>query len=343
MDSFARLAPDERAEALGETAARRGIAAALIVEKDFWVCWTLKRLFGLTDVGADMIFKGGTSLSKAYGAIERFSEDIDISIDRKALGFAGDRDPSAPGVGSNARKALLDELQTTVASHVTDTLLPRLREAVATQLEADTWSVEPSADDPQTLNFTYPPSLTETDYANLGYVSPQVRIEFGGRSDHWPAEDARIVPYVAEEFPDLFAAPECTVKTLSAERTFWEKATILHAEHHRPAGKALGERISRHYYDLAMLARSPVRARALEQIELLEAVANHKTHFFRAAWAKYDEARPGSLRLLPSEDLRSALQADYAKMGEMIFGEPPSFDSVLETLAGLEAEINTLS
>jgi hypothetical protein len=138
----------------------------------------------------------------------------------------------------------------------------------------------------------------------------------------------------------LFSEPDVAVTSLLAKRTFWEKATILHAEYHRPAEKALPDRYSRHYYDLAMLAQSPVRGEALADLALLDQVVRHKETFYPSGWARYDLARVGSLRLVPPDERRAALERDYRSMRVMIFGEPPTFDSIIETLAALEKQIN---
>lgn len=148
MDAFALTPAGERAELFSETAARRGVAA-LIVEKDFWVCWTLKRLFALQRA-AGIIFKGGTSLSKAYGLIERFSEDIDISIDRAALGFAGERDPAREGLSATKRRALLDDLHRAASAYVADAPLPRLTGSFGVALGDQSWSLSVDRADPQT-------------------------------------------------------------------------------------------------------------------------------------------------------------------------------------------------
>lgn len=139
--------------------------------------------------------------------------------------------------------------------------------------------------------------------------------------------------------PDAFEERRCTVRVLAAERTFWEKATILHSHHHRE-GTHAGERISRHYYDLVRLAGSPNGAAALNDIDLLERVVEHKKLFFPSAWAHYDSARPGSIRLLPREDQVRSLRADYERMQPMFFATPPTFDAILERLRVLENQIN---
>lgn len=337
MDAFAREKPDIRAEAFREAAARMNVQP-VIIEKDFWVCWTLKRVFSLDDRIPGLIFKGGTSLSKAYGVIRRFSEDIDLSLDRHDLGFAGERDPAA-AMSASKRKALLDELEGAAIAAVAGPVKDALVAAAGAALGADGDILVD--DDPQTLLFAYPQSLGADD--QLAYVRPAVRLEFGARSDHLPSEQKEIAPYLHTEIPDLICEPTVTVKTLAAERTFWEKATILHMLVHNEPDKPLGERISRHYYDLAQLARSDIKKKALGNLELLAAVAAHKAVFFKSARANYEHARPPTLKLVPGPELEKALRTDYVRMGEMLFDEPEPIDDLLKALLELETEVNALS
>jgi hypothetical protein len=338
VDHVAIWNPDERADLFREAAARMGPAPE-IIEKDFWVCWTLSRLFGKRESFPTMLFKGGTSLSKAHGLIERFSEDIDLSLDRADLGFAGARDP-AREMSGKARRKLVAALQASCADYVGTALLPSLIRDFESILGAaeGTWHLDVDSEDPQTLLFAYPNGLTIVPGS---YNAPVVRLEFGARSDLWPATDAEIRPYAAEHVPEAFeGAANCTVQVLAAKRTFWEKATLLHAEFHRSKVRPSAEKLSRHYYDLAMLVTTPVLDEALSDVELLSRVAEHKTQFFPAAWARYDLARPGSLRLVPHEALAKMLAQDYQGMKEMIFGEQPPFTSIIERIAEIEARIN---
>jgi hypothetical protein len=172
------------------------------------------------------------------------------------------------------------------------------------------------------------------------YVQPVVRLEFGARSDHWPAIEGIVEPYAASEFPGLFARPRTTVRTLAAERTFWEKVTLLHAEHHRPADKPIAGRLSRHYYDVVRLYQNPIGQQALRQMDLLVSVVKHKTLFFHSGWANYHSARPGSIRLLPAPERVAELERDYQAMVEMIFGDPSPFDEILSLLGELERRLN---
>lgn len=341
MDNVARLPPADRENLFQAAAAERGLTPA-IIEKDFWVCWMLKRVFTLPAPPADILFKGGTSLSKAFGLIDRFSEDIDLVLDRHGLNFTGDRDPASKTISGKQRTKLIEELAAACKNAVHSQLLPMLRTAVADSLgtaeSASSWQMLAAEDDPDghTIVLAYPRSLRTTNT----YFRPQVRLELGARADHWPAVDAIVTPYAAMTHPKPFVAPAARVRALSPERTFWEKATILHAVFHKPSEKPLGERLSRHYYDLARLATSPVGKKASSDHDLLAAVASHKETFFRAATAKYAEAKPGTLRLVPPANRSAALEQDYAAMQEMLFGQAPTWDEIIEVLNDLEATIN---
>jgi Nucleotidyl transferase AbiEii toxin, Type IV TA system len=340
VDDVARLPATDRTALFNETGTARGLANA-IIEKDFWACWTLKRLFDLKkdDVPA-LVFKGGTSLSKAYGAIRRFSEDIDLSFDRSALGYKEDHDPQK--ASKQKAKALIDSLEADVQNHIATVLLPRLKDAITAQLgppEKARWTLSIDDKDPQSLIFRYPPCLDAGDYAGLDYISPSVKLECGARGDPWPMEQRAIQPYAAEEYPEFFEAPSVSVDVLALRRTFWEKATALHAEYHRPGSTP--KYFSRHYYDLAMMADHRDGKAAIKDLGLLRAVAEHKSVFFRSAWAHYDTACPGTLRLRPNPDSIPDLRGDYRDMQPMMFDDPaPTFDDVMNRLESLEREIN---
>ncbi|MFO1058534.1 MAG: nucleotidyl transferase AbiEii/AbiGii toxin family protein [Dongiaceae bacterium] len=344
MDKVARLPVEDRAALFGETGAGRGVADT-IIEKDFWVCWTLKRLFGLPKgTVASLVFKGGTSLSKAFSAIRRFSEDIDLSFDRAELGYTGDRDPGKEGISKKQAARLIDDLVGDVERHIAEKLLPALRAAIVEQLgepENGQWSLEIDADDAQTINFHYPTALPAAEYEGMAYITPRVKLELGARGDPWPTEEKVIRPYAADDYPDFFEDPETKVTVLSARRTFWEKATALHAEAHRPAESPAPQYFSRHYYDLAMLLDIEEGQAAAANFELLAQVVKHKATFFRSSWASYDTARPGTLRLMPSEARIKDLRADYRAMAPMMFDvAPPPFDDILAKIAALQETIN---
>jgi hypothetical protein len=344
MDKVAVSKRSDRSALFGQAGAARGVDNT-IIEKDFWVCWTLKRLFELQSENAPtLVFKGGTSLSKAFGAIRRFSEDIDLSFDRTDLGYTGERDPEKEGLSRKAAGKLIDALLADTEKHIADSVLSALQNAIALQLgtsDDGKWSLEIDGNDPQTLNFHYPTALSAREYEGMAYITPRVKLEFGARGDPWPTEQRTIRPYAADDFPDFFEDPDCTVTVLSARRTFWEKATALHAEAHRPAEIPTPQYFSRHYYDIAMLLETVDGKAAATNFHLLEQVARHKAVFFRSGWANYDTARPGTLRLMPSEARQRDLRADYRNMSPMMFDEKPlAFDEILARIRKLENEIN---
>jgi hypothetical protein len=203
------------------------------------------------------------------------------------------------------------------------------------------WNLALDPADPQTVIFTYPSSGLSGD--SLSYIRPAIRLEMGARSDDWPAEQRIIRPYAAEAFPEAFrVTASCSVNTMEAVRTFWEKATLLHAEYHRPAQKGSMDRVSRHYYDLYRVSQHEIGRLALARLDLLDRVITHKRLFFAAAWASYETARPGTIHLVPREDRLPALRKDYQEMRAMIFGVYPSWDEILGDLRMLEQQINNL-
>ena len=343
MDDVARMPARDRADLFAATAERRAFNV-IVIEKDFWVCWTLKRLFTLANPPADLIFKGGTSLSKVFGAIERFSEDVDLSFNRADLGFGGEHDP-AQAPSKKKQHQWIDGLKAACQVMIRDELLPQLNESFTAALGSEpgaTWRLEinPDEEDGQTVLFHYPRSHP-VDATGPGYVQPLVRLEMGARGEHWPMVDGEVRPYAAEIFPDVFKQPACLVKVVAAERTFWEKATILHMWFHAGAERKLGERQSRHYYDVAQMYERGIGKAAIRDLDLLKAVARHKSVFFARAWAKFAEAVPGTLRLVPPNDRMAELEGDYRKMREdMIFGDAPPLDHIIDVLREIERKVN---
>jgi hypothetical protein len=339
MDRFVRLSGDERRLYFVQTAERMRLSPQ-IIEKDLWVCWTLRELFALPDIGSMLIFKGGTSLSKAYRLIERFSEDVDVSMDRAGLGFGNEASDPEAVISGKERRRRIDKLKEACQHKILDELRPMMIKTIAAGLgNAQDWSLTVDEDDPdrQTLLYAYPSSLLE---ATGAYIRPAVKIEMGARSDHWPSDQVRIAPYVAEQFPAAFETRNFIVKVLAAERTFWEKATLLHAEYHRPPDKEIPLRLSRHYYDTSRLILSGTGEKAAGRPELLQRVVEHKKVFFPSGWAYYDEAIRGSLRLTPHPGRIRQLEEDYDKMREMFFAEPPVFAEVLRILEEWETHFN---
>ncbi len=318
------------------------------IEKDFWVCWTLWKLFSLPRWNKQLFFKGGTSLSKGWGLIERFSEDIDIVINRDFLGFGEDKSPEKMPTGKQRKKRLKElkaACQVQIHTELKPALEKRFMEALPSSME---WSLRIASldEDPdeQTLLFYYPRILTSSST----YLNPQVKIELGARSDTWPTESPLIKPYLADAFPDLLAIKEFPVQAIAPERTFWEKAMLLHEEIFRPVQKAKlnlhkpqKRHLARHYYDLWCLINKGVAKRAVQNPRLFSDIAEHRAVFFSQNWMDYSTLKPGSLCLLPKEDQIPSWRQDYNAMRrEMFFGEAPDFDEILEVVGSFEKEFN---
>jgi len=326
MDKIAQMASDKRRELFMQTASRCPYLSEAAIEKDFWVCWILKQLFSssLKDV---IVFKGGTSLSKIFQLIKRFSEDIDLILNWKDNPVG---DPSK--VRSNAKQAKFnDELDSWGNHYIAEVLLPQIK-----LLCEDICKIEIQDGKPDSIVITYPKSFPDS------YIRPQILLEIGAKAAWVPHETYSITSYAAEVFPKLFEMPTAAIVATTPERSFWEKITILHAEAHRPAKSRLRNRYSRHYYDTVMISRNSVKERAFADLQLLQQVVEFKDKFYHCNWANYKDARPGSMKLLPPEHSLKDLKSDYAAMRIMIYDDYLSFDELMDELQVLENEINSL-
>lgn len=330
MRDFALLPQKDRAETFEIAALRTGMSPA-IVEKDFWVCWTLDYLFSHCEYRDSFAFKGGTSLSKAFNLIERFSEDIDLIFDWRLLGYG----PSEPwDERSNTKQdAFVDKINADAGDFLAGTLKPAMESDFADSLAGD-FALRIEEDDPQTLCFDYPRSFSDAS------ILQTIRLETGALAAWTPTQVAEISPYIAQEYPDSFKEPRTPVLTVAPERTFWEKATILHKEAFRTNGR-LPDRYSRHYYDIHRMCQSPVKDEALADFGLLEKVVEFKMRFWRSNAARYDLCKPGTMRLVPPDDQLQRVRDDYNRMRNMLFGDIPDFGEVMASIASLEAEINS--
>lgn len=336
MDKIHLLTAKERFPYFETTASEMGVSVSMI-EKDYWVVWILGRLFSLAELREHLTFKGGTSLSKVYGLIKRFSEDVDLSIEKSFFGFSEEKSIDEKA-SRKQRNISLEKLSQECGHYVQQTLLKSLTEDFSEQLRsADGWNLILDETDPtrQTLLFEYP--VIAADKA--GYIRPSVKVELGARAEHWPVSHHKIKSYLKEFLQEKIDEPAVTVKVLNVERTFWEKATILHQYAHLPAQKNLPLRLSRHYYDFYCLLQS-IKKEALAAQDLLERVAHHKELYFPSTWANYAFAKKGSLKLIPPDRVFNELEKDYRLMRDMFFEEPILWKEVIETIKLFEAEFN---
>jgi hypothetical protein len=333
MDSFARLPASDRSEIIQERARQMDIDFT-IVEKDFWVCWTLKSLFTLPPGNAGMTFKGGTSLSKAYGLITRFSEDIDVVTDPAFFFAQGLSDPGEPGISKTQRTKRMDQLDKACAAYLADRLLSTLRANFAARLgSTDGWKVEVDTDDPNALLLHYPKSDPNREDP---YIRSVVKIELGWRAKTAPSELRIVTPYVAD-IPMMLQESQIVCSVLAPNRTFWEKVTALHAESFRQKAKQF---FSRHYSDVATMLQTQIGQLASRDFDMLEDVRVFKDVYYHTPWARYDLAKPGSLVVVPGPERLRELAVDYRGMQQMFLSEPPAFNLIIRQLRAFEYAVN---
>lgn len=342
MSALLVLDPEQRAEVFRVAEQDLGLPAH-VLEKDFWVTYLLDVLFQELDLPVRMMFKGGTSLSKCYGVIERFSEDIDLALDREDLGFGGDDAPEAQTSSTKAGKKL-KALKAAGTQYVEDHLHPALQQYLEGDLEEE-FSLVVDEGNPDNILFTYPRCLDDEAYGDANYVKPVVLIETGTKAAHEPVDEIRISPLVtlSESVTDavpLIADDYTTVRTLRIERTFWEKITFLHQQNSSNAPDKVKDRLSRHLYDIAMIADSEHGEYCLGTLGLLKDVAEHKSVYFKQGGVDYMEACCGGLRLAMTPEMEEAFRLDYERMSEMFYGDPPEFEVIVDELRRIEGVVN---
>ena len=334
-DAFLSLDAKDQRDILNTCADQTGRPAA-ILEKDIWICWVLQTLFSMPG-RLPMVFKGGTSLSKVYGIIDRFSEDVDITLDYRA--FGEDHDPFAEGVSNNANRKFGDRLKSYVSDHIRETVAPGLTRACKELATADQHDIRIDEDGEKVL-LTYPSAVENP----VDYLKTDVLLEFGGRNAIEPNELHEITSDIAELTPRL-AYPKAAVTVLSPVRTFWEKATLIHVECHRRRLAASPDRLSRHWFDLASIASHETGHATLDDRDVLEDVVRYKTVFFNASYAHYDHCLDGRLRLVPDKDQLASLKSDYEAMrlAGLIRVGAPEFDTLIDDIRNLETKANQLN
>lgn len=331
---FSALSADDRRDALGVAAARARTRPYLL-EKDIWVVQVLSILFS-APFANDLVFKGGTSLSKAYHVIRRFSEDVDITYDIRAFApdlVADDEEPLPPT--RSQEKRWTRKIRARLAEWTREYALPAVQEGLArSRCAAD---VRADAD---RIYIGYTPL-----FDGYGFVTPEVKLEFGARSAGEPRKRRPVVCDASLHLPDL-AFPAASPSVMLAERTFWEKATAMHVFCKRERGR--GDRLSRHWHDLVRLDDGGYAETALADRNLARAVARHKAVFFRekdagGGWIDYQLAVTDGLQLVPTGAARSVLADDYGRMlrDGMLLDDDEAFEDLMDCCADLEARANS--
>ena len=300
-----------------------------MIEKDFWVSWVLNRMFSDGNFARIFLFKGGTSLSKAFHCIRRFSEDIDLLLTLSEVSDPGesfDKERSR-----NAINTFKSKTGKRTAAYLKDNVLPHL-----TTLLAPYCTVIQKPDEASNLYIKYP-----SVFSSSGYIRPDIKLEIGAFAEGTPFAPASVQSYVSEQFKEV--VEDCVdIPTVSVARTFWEKITILHYLNFMPKEKATPLRLSRHYYDIFMLANSEYKKQIYASSALLNDIVAFDRKFYPKPGVNYDEMNLQALQLYPPPSRIADLELDYSQMQEMIFGETPMWSDLLQFLSSLQEELNYL-
>ncbi|CAB1368768.1 nucleotidyl transferase AbiEii/AbiGii toxin family protein [Denitratisoma oestradiolicum] len=337
-EAFLRLSQDDQREIL-EIVREKTERPTLLLEKDVWVVWTLGALFDSV-LAEDLTFKGGTSLSKAYKLIDRFSEDIDLTYDiRKLIPDLTVGSALLPASRSQASKwtrAVRERLPEWIATNV----LPALQAALARdQLQA---RLELGGEEKDKLLLHYP-----TLKPSSGYVQTVVTLEFGGRATGEPHQALPVACDMEGHVEDVWF-PTAKPVVMSVARTFWEKATAAHV--YCAQGRIRGERYARHWHDLAAISRSRYFDEVIADRSVAVAVAEHKSFFFLEKDANgdiidYRAAVAGNLRIVPEGAAHDALWEDYMAMvaDAMMLAEPLAFDELMQACGAIQERVNQMA
>jgi hypothetical protein len=321
---------------INEASRISGISAKAI-EKDWWVTLSIKLLFN-TPYAKHFAFKGGTSLSKGWQLIDRFSEDIDISLSSEAVGIPYAEKPS---------KTFVEQLRRAGCSFTSNELMEELKaEFRNSQVPENLYSIEA-----EPLRADMPDTDPQTLYVNFAslfdpnpYLPDRVKIEFSIRSLREPSIKRNMRSILVTHFPnENYLEENCEVLTIQPKRTFIEKMLLLHEEYNRDErAKIRTERMSRHYYDLYQLSRQDFSLSTLNDNVFIEEIIEHRKYYSRLKRFDYDTLKRGSIRIIPSEDILKALEKDYEIMrAEMIYGTPPTFVQIIQAMKNLQDEINS--
>ena len=331
---FLNLPEQTRLDVFGQVRERTNLSE-VAVEKDWWVTSVLRALFALP-YADNLSFKGGTSLSKCWKLIERFSEDIDIAVNREFLGFT---DPLS-------KTQIKDKLRRASCSFVRE----RLSSDLAKQLESH--GIDPTLFSVKvnvTPITTTDPEIIEVEYQSLikgeTYIKRSVTLEVSGRSMKEPLQSVTTFSLVDEVFPNApFAEQSFNVQAVVPQRTFIEKICLLHEEFAKPKDEIRSERMSRHYYDLVQMMGTPIAKEALSDRGLYDSVVEHRRTFVGLKGFDYDTLSPKRINIVPSSEVLSKWKTDYEVMqSTMIYGDSLPFDKLMDKLRELNERVNRIS
>ena len=337
---FIALSREDRTDILDRVSTELNIRQREVIEKDWWVTTVLRAMFSLP-YAKHLSFKGGTSLSKCWHLIDRFSEDIDIAIDREYFGFSG----------TLSKTQISDKLRRATCTFVRETMQKDLAEQLCKngitedkfQVNVDITPV--STTDPETINIHYDSVLTfSIDGENGLYVLPKIKVEVSGRSMNEPVSEVFLDSMIDQVYLKApFAEPKFSVRAVLPERTFLEKIFLLHEEFTKPKELIRVERMSRHMYDLGQMLKTPIAGRATSDAKLYRQVMEHRRTFIGLRGFDYDTLYPATLNIIPPYSIIDQWKADYENMRlHMIYGESVSFEELVNSLKDLNDRIREL-
>lgn len=324
--------PDEtKIRLFAETSRQIGLPSSSAAEKDWWVVHTLAIIFSMECANA-LVFKGGTSLSKGWNVIHRFSEDIDLALDREFLGFSGEL------TKGEIRKLRRKSFQF-ISEVFTEELKNKFVELGFKDLTVKPREVENHDQDPLIIEIYYN-KLTETDT----YLKPGVLVEVDSRSLKEPFTQRTFGTFVSEIYTDnAFTDKPITIPIVNPERTFLEKIFLLHEEFQKPFGKIRVERLSRHLYDIEKLSQTEYAGIALQDTELYNTIVRHRRKFTAISGIDYAKHNPANIKFIPPDSIIKMWEADYEEMkGNMIYGQLLEFDKLINKLTELQKRINEI-
>lgn len=338
---FIDLSKEDRVDILDRVSSELNIRQLEVIEKDWWVTAVLRAMFGLP-YADHLSFKGGTSLSKCWHLIDRFSEDIDVAIDREYLGFTG----------TLSKTQISDKLRRTACSFVRETMQHDLAEqlyqnGISKEKFKVNVDITPiSTTDPEVININYVSvqSFSIDGADGNQYVLPKVKVEVSGRSMSEPVQEIALDSMIDQVYPKApFAEPKFMVRAVLPERTFLEKVFLLHEEFAKPKDLIRVERMSRHMYDIGQMLKTPIAECAINNADLYRQVVEHRRTFIGLRGFDYDTLYPATLNIVPPVSIAEQWKADYENMRmHMIYGESVPFDELVGNLKELNDRVKKL-
>lgn len=337
MIDWIKLSEDERKQIVTEVASQKGLPETTI-EKDVWVTLVLEALFSIPDIKDHLVFKGGTSLSKGYGLIDRFSEDIDFAIDRKFLGFKEEL----------SKNQIEKKLRPQSAQFIKEELIPKLKKQLENMgVPAEFYSVDPKAGVDENAD----PLPVYVHYHSLfipsNYLNDKVEIEVSARSITEPSKQCEIKSLIADVYPGKdFAGKPFKVEAAHPGRTFLEKIFLLHEQFQRKNSVAIAprNRMSRHLYDIDKMMDSDFAAQAMTNSDFYKEIVKHRSLFTPVSGVDYDKMAPKEISFIPLKSVTEMWRADYEGLREnMIGGSPKKFDELITRMEELTLRFRNIN